>query len=152
MIRITTIAVALLAAAAIGLTGCGEDEQEPAEARSVAISDAWARVTPPEAKNSAVYLTIESEDGDALTGASVPADVAGMAQIHETTGHGDMKSMSEVQRIEIPAGEPVKLGPGGYHVMLMKLAKPIAEGDSVPVTLTFEQAGEVVVDAVAREG
>lgn len=152
MFRITMIAVALLAAAALGLTACGEDEQDPAQAPQVSISDAWVRVTPPEAKNSAVYLTIESEDGDALTGASVPADVAGMAQIHETTGHGGMKSMSEVERIEIPAGEPVKLEPGGYHLMLLKLAEPISAGDSVPVTLTFAKAGEVAVDAVAREG
>jgi copper(I)-binding protein len=60
--------------------------------------------------------------------------------------------MQEVAQIDVPAGGSVELKPGGYHVMLMKLAAPIAAGDSVPVTLTFERAGEVQVDAVAREG
>lgn len=155
MNRITTIAAALLAAAALGLGACGDDEQNTtAAAEPVTISDAWARVTPPEAKTSAIYMTIASEQGDALTAASVPADIAGMTQIHETMGgegHGEMK-MQEVDRIEIPAGGSVELEPGGYHVMLMKLARPIAAGDRVPVTLTFERAGEVTADALAREG
>lgn len=155
MNRITTIAAALLAAAALGLGACGDDEQNAtAAAEPVTISDAWARVTPPEAKTSAIYMTIASEQGDALTAASVPADIAAMTQIHETMGgegHGEMK-MQEVDRIEIPAGGSVELKPGGYHVMLMKLARPIAAGDRVPVTLTFERAGEVTADALAREG
>ena len=89
-----------------------------------------------------------------------------MAQLHETTTSGEsmdsmdsmddesmasMKGMKEVEQIDIPAGGSVQLKPGGYHVMLMELAKPIAAGDTVPVTLTFEKAGEVTVDAVAKE-
>lgn len=154
MNRMTMIAAALLAAAALGLAACGDDEQDATASAPVNVTDAWARVTPPEAKTSAIYMTIESEEGDALTGASVATDLAGMTQIHETVGgegHGEMK-MQEVDRVEIPAGETVKLEPGGYHVMLMELAKPIAAGDRIPVTLTFEQAGETTVDAVAREG
>jgi copper(I)-binding protein len=154
MNRMTTIATALLAAAALGLTACADDEQEATAAGPVAITGAWARVTPPEAKTGAIYMKIASEDGDTLTGASVPPEVAGMTQIHETVvgeGHGEMK-MQEVAQLDVPAGGSVELKPGGYHVMLMKLAEPIAAGDSVPVTLTFERAGKVKVDAVAREG
>jgi len=152
MNRFTLVAAALLAATAVGLAACGDDENDASAAKPVTITDAWARITPPAAKNGAVYLTIASRDGDALTGASVPAEIAAMAQIHETAGHGGMKSMREVERVEIPAGGTAKLEPGGHHVMLMKLARPIAAGDSVPVTLTFERAGEVTVDALAREG
>lgn len=158
MNRITTIAAALLAAASLGLAACGEDEDtgtNVAGTEPVSISGPWARVTAPEAKTSAAYMTIASKDGDVLTKASVPASIAGMAQLHGTTTSGEsmsaMKGMKEVEKIDVPAGGSVQLKPGGYHIMLMELAKPIAAGDTVPVTLTFEQAGEVTVDAVARE-
>jgi copper(I)-binding protein len=59
--------------------------------------------------------------------------------------------MKEVDMIDLPAGEAVQLKPGGYHVMLMKLKAPITKGMTVPVTLTFEQAGQVTVDAVAKD-
>ncbi len=62
-----------------------------------------------------------------------------------------MMGMREMKDgLELPAGEQVSLEPGGYHVMLLELQAPIAEGDTVPVTLTFEKAGEVQVDAQAR--
>ena len=169
MKRMTTIAAVLVAAATFGLAACGSDDDTTTTAASteaVTVTAPWARVTAAEAKTSAAYMTIASKDGDVLTKASVPASIAGMAQLHETTTSGEsmdsmdemdddsmtaMKGMKEVAKIDIPAGGSVQLKPGGYHIMLMELAKPIAAGDTVPVTLTFEKAGEVTVDAVARE-
>lgn len=125
-------------------------------------------------------ITGGSED-DALIAASVPQDVATVTEVHETVaagGEGDgamgeettttammgggagtettmpgggMMTMRQIDRIEIPAGETVKLEPGGYHVMVMDLQRPLVPGDTVEVTLTFEKAGEVVVTAEVRE-
>lgn len=164
---ITTIAAMLIAVAALGLAACGDDEESGTTAAStsaeaVSVSGPWVRITAPEAKTSAAYMTISSKDGDVLKKVAVPAGVAGMAQLHETTtsggsmdsmddATGGMKGMKEVGQIDIPAGGSVQLKPGGYHIMLMDLAGPIAAGDTVPVTLTFEKAGQVTVDAVAKE-
>jgi len=64
---------------------------------------------------------------------------------------GSMMGMRHVSSIDLSAGEDLVLEPGGFHIMLFDLTGPIKDGDVVPVTLTFEKAGEVKVDATARE-
>lgn len=163
----------LLSIVAVGMlafAGCGSDdstEATTAGSGETTATDAWARVTTPTQADGAVYMTIQSPDGDTLTGVSVPSSVASDAQLHETTDEGStdstdsmdstgadagdaMMGMKEVDQVEIPADQSVALEPGGYHIMLMDLAEPIAEGDTIPVTLEFEQAGKIEVDATAR--
>jgi copper(I)-binding protein len=59
--------------------------------------------------------------------------------------------MQQVTGIDVPANGEVTLKPGGYHVMLMNVQKPLKEGDSIAVTLTFEKAGAVKVTASVHE-
>ena len=108
---------------------------------------------------------------DALTKVSVPASVAKEAQLHETTvgmgsgmdsgaggssttAMGDMggkpMEMKPITKVDVPAGATVQLKPGGFHIMLVDLVKPLAAGDTVPLTLTFEKAGTKTVDAKVR--
>ncbi len=166
--RIIPVALVAAVVLALGLAACGSSDSTNStttSASGITVTDAWSRVTAPGAKTGAIYMTISSPDGDTLTKASVPASVAGMAQLHETThdsggmhtttsdmsSSGDsMQGMKEVSMIEIPAGKPVTLKPGGYHIMLMELAAPITSGQKIPVTLTFTKAGTKTVDAVGR--
>jgi copper(I)-binding protein len=61
--------------------------------------------------------------------------------------------MHAVGGIDVPARQPVELKPGAYHVMLMELKHPLKEGESFPLTLTFEKAGErKVTVAVEKAG
>jgi copper(I)-binding protein len=69
-----------------------------------------------------------------------------MPMLHETVVTDGIASMPHAMSIPVPAGESVELAPGGYHGMLMGLTATLAEGDSFPVTLTFQNAGEVVVN------
>lgn len=139
------------------------------------ISGQWVRASSTDM--TAAYMTITSADGDKLVSASVDKSIAGMVQIHETVaadssmgsatsmgsmgsdttmghmgsdssmaGTGEMK-MQEVKSIDLPKGTAVELKPGGYHVMVMELAKPLEKGSEVKLTLTFEKAGTVDVTA-----
>jgi copper(I)-binding protein len=47
--------------------------------------------------------------------------------------------------LNLEAGKSVVLKPGGMHIMLMHLAKPLKVGESFPATLTFENAGTVTI-------
>ncbi len=114
-------------------------------AQTVAASNVWARATPPSASTAVIYMTLTSLAGDRLTSASTP--VADVAQVHEMKMEGNVMRMREVQGLELPAGKPVTLQPGGYHLMLEHLKGPLKVGESVPVHLTFAHAPPVDVTA-----
>ena len=50
----------------------------------------------------------------------------------------NVMKMRQIPGLELPAGKAVELKPGGYHVMLMDLKRPMTTGESVPITLVFE--------------
>jgi copper(I)-binding protein len=116
------------------------------------VSDAWVRVPMGADRPAAGYLTIVGGDvADALIAASSPVSMD--VQVHETTETADGMGMQEVDRIEIPAGATVQLEPGGYHIMIMMPdLDQVVVGESVEITLTFEGAGDIVVDAEVRAG
>jgi copper(I)-binding protein len=111
-----------------------------AQSGDVAITNAWARATPGGAQTAAAYVTIEAPAGDRLTGVSTPA--AQQADIHSMTMEGSVMKMRQVDGVDLPAGKPVTLKPGGYHIMLTGLAKPLEAGQSFPLTLDFAKAGK----------
>ncbi|MCD7060204.1 copper chaperone PCu(A)C [Pelagibacterium xiamenense] len=117
-----------------------------ARAGDLEISGAFTRATLPNAPVGGGYLTVTNtgEAADRLVAAASPA--AGDVQIHEMSMVNDVMEMRKLEDgIEIPAGGAVTLAPGGLHLMFMQLNAPFEEGTQVPVTLTFENAGEVEV-------
>jgi copper(I)-binding protein len=84
---------------------------------------------------------------DRLIAVSTP--VAGTAEIQQMQMEGDVMKMKALpDGLVIPAGGSVTLKPGGYHLMFMELKAPLVEGQSIPVTLTFEKAGKVEIEVL----
>ncbi|MGA0982478.1 MAG: copper chaperone PCu(A)C [Ilumatobacteraceae bacterium] len=155
--------LALLAIAPLVLAACGGDDP-------ITIEGQWARTSPAMASMGAAYMDITSSEGDQLVGVSVPASIAARAEIHEMVpadvpmddsmdesmedGEMDMDMgamvMQQIMALDLPAGETVSLEPGGYHVMLIDLAEPLAEGDTFNVTLDFAEADDLTVEVVVR--
>lgn len=107
----------------------------------VEISDAWARATPRTAKNAAAYMHLENKTGspDALVG--VESNVSEMAEIHRTSENEyGVMLMEHQDEVALPAGEKIAFKPGGLHIMLMGLHKPLQEGLEFPLTLHFANA------------
>jgi len=121
-------------------------------AANINVSEAWARATMPGQPVSGAYMQIRSDADARLVGVSSPA--VPRVEVHEMKMDGDVMRMREVKAIELPKGKTVSLQPGGFHIMLMNLQKPIAAGDVIPLTLVVESGGkqqavEVKVEARA---
>ena len=114
-----------------------------AQSGQLEISNAWARATPGNAENGAAYLTIESPTADRLVSAVSPA--AKKAELHTMSMQGMVMKMRPLAGLDIPAGQPVALKPGGEHIMLLGLSHPLREGQSFPLTLNFQKAGSRTV-------
>ena len=110
------------------------------------IEGAFSRATLPNAPVAGGFMTITNtgETDDRLISAT--SEVAGHMEIHEMTMNGDVMQMRELaDGLVIPAGETLTLKPGSFHLMFMQLKQPLVQGESVSVTLTFEQAGTVTL-------
>ena len=121
---------------AAGLVVAGTALAQPAQ---LEVSNPWARATPGNAPNSAAYVTIQSPTADRLVSTSTP--VAKKAELHTMSMQGMVMKMRPLSGLDIPAGKPVTLKPGGDHIMLLGLEHPLREGQSFPLTLDFEKAG-----------
>ena len=101
------------------------------------VAEPWIRGTVPQQKATGLFASITSAKGGKLVSASSP--VAGVVEIHEMAMEGNLMKMRALPSgLDLPAGKAVALKPGGYHVMLMELRQPLKEGETVPVTLNFE--------------
>jgi len=119
---------AVVLAALLGVSG--------AAFAQVVVADAWVRGTVAGQRATGAFMTLTAASDAALVSAASP--VAKIVEIHEMTMEGGVAKMRAVPRVDLPAGKPVALKPGGHHVMLMALQQPLKEGESVRIALTFE--------------
>jgi periplasmic copper chaperone A len=136
----------------------------------LSVSDPWVRAaamtgastsggttTTPDAAaadsggTSAAYLTIVNSGGTADTLVKVESDVATSVELHAMTTDNNVMKMSPVDKIEIPANGKAELKPGGFHAMMIGLKHDLKEGDVVKLTLTFQSAGKIEVQAQVRK-
>ena len=118
---------------------------------ALTITHPWARPTPPGLTVTAVYFGVKNhgKTADRLIGYS--SSVAGRSELHETRMDGGMARMRPVESVSIPANGSIKAEPGGLHLMLLDLTQTLDVGQRIPVTLKFERAGNVVVEAVVED-
>jgi len=111
------------------------------------VQSIWARATPPGARAGAVYLTLRNRGAadDKLTGVTTP--VAAMAMLHTEIMKNGVMEMRPLPSVDIAPGGSARLAPGGNHIMLTGLRRPLRQGDHIPLTLTFAHAPPLTVEA-----
>ncbi len=123
-----------------------------ARAGGVSVEDAWLRLPPPVAKTAAVYMTIRNDaDADAaVVGAAAPG-VARRAMIHAMAMADGRMRMKPVRRLRIPAHGEARLAPGGLHLMLTGLKRPLRAGETIRIELMLEAGGKIATEARVRD-
>lgn len=149
MFRSTTL---LLLAMIFLLAACGGGEATTETAAGgITIEEAWARPPAMAGGNGAAYFLVRN-DGDTADRLIAVASPLAMAEMHESVMADDgTMAMNPVDGVDIPAGSTVEFKRGGLHIMFMGVAEPPAVGDTVPLTLTFQNAGEITIDVPVRE-
>ncbi len=143
------------------LTACsGGDPQDPEGARSapatesraaahVAVEDAFARAVPEGTPMSAVFFTLRNAGAaTAVVGATTPA--SRVAELHSHVEANGVMRMRQVEQLDLPERGQLQLRPGGDHVMLIGLQKPLVVGEAVQLTLQLADGSELAVSAPVR--
>jgi copper(I)-binding protein len=102
----------------------------------VSVRDAWLRATVPAQTAAGAFMQLTSAADARLLEASSPA--ARAVEIHEMAMDGNVMRMRQIAGLDLPAGKPVMLRPGGYHLMLIDLKAQLKDGDTVPFTLVVQ--------------
>lgn len=135
-----------VAALLLVVVGC---EQEHTGA-PIVVRDAWIREPPPRSP-AAGYLVIENRGGEPVALVALATEAAEQTEIHIMEHKDDRMTMRQVEKLQVPAGEEVALKPGGAHLMLMELRRPLRDGDEVELLLRFDNGTERLIQVPVRK-
>ncbi len=141
----------LLKTAAALLTGAALSFAAAAADSAISVSDPYVRLLPPGAPASAAYLVISNSGAIDRQLVKAESPAAQAVELHEHRNENGVMKMREVGGIAIKAHGQVELKPGGYHLMLIGVKKPLKEGDSVTITLVFDDGSRLAVEAPVRK-
>jgi copper(I)-binding protein len=141
----------LVVATALALASLWAQAQ-PAKAADITISHPYARATAPGQPTGGGFLKLDNGGKTADRLLSASAEVSKSVELHSMKMEGDVMRMRQVDGIDIGAGQTVELKPGGLHIMFIGLKAPLKQGDSFPMKLKFEKAGEVAVTVKVEGG
>ncbi len=116
---------------------------------NLSIDDVWARTGQP-GQVSAAFMDVKNK-GTADKIVSAHCDCAKATELHDMKMADGKMLMMQVPAMDVPANGDLKLKPGGYHIMLIGLNRPLVAGETLPIKLKFEKAGEVTVHAQVKD-
>jgi copper(I)-binding protein len=116
-------------------------------ADNVSVQDPNVRLAPPSATVTGAYMVIKNNGDKDIKVVKADNPVSKVTELHTHINDGGVMKMRPVPAIDIKARGEAVLKPGGLHVMLIDLKAPMKEGDSVPITLTFDDGSSKTIDA-----
>lgn len=111
------------------------------QAPEISITDNWVRATAEGQEVGAAYMTITSASNNRLV--KVESSASDSVEIHSMSMENGVMKMRMLEQLDLKANTPNKLAPGGFHLMLFDLKKPLKAGETVSFALHFKnQAGK----------
>jgi copper(I)-binding protein len=146
---------AFVLAGALLLSACGggmtEEEHGHEDGEGVEAHDYWARAAM-AGGNSAAYMLLHNHGAEADALISASSDVAEAVELHLSQMNADgTMEMIQQEKIDLPADGEVELKPGSYHIMLIGLKQDLMAGSEITITMTFENAGEIVLTVPVKD-
>jgi copper(I)-binding protein len=120
-------------------------------ADAVSVVDPYVRAVPPGQPNSAAFMQLQNKSADNHAIVKAESPVAKIVELHTHIMEGGVMKMRQVKQIEVPAQGSTRLKPGGFHVMFIGLKSELKPGQSVPVTLIYEDGSKTTIQAQVRK-
>lgn len=130
----------LLVGVAVGSSVVAAQDQA-----SVTAERPWARASIGTSRPAAAYLTLVNTGSDVVRLVGIESPVSDRAEVHRTVKEGEVMRMEPAGDVPVPQGERVVFAPGGLHIMLMDLRRPLDRGGTFPLTLRFADGGMIEV-------
>lgn len=121
-----------------------------AGAATVEVKDAYVRLMPPTQKVTGAFMTLVNTSDSVRAAVSAKSSVSEVSELHNHINNNGVMQMRQVDKIEVPAGGSTELKPGGYHVMLINLTKPLQLGQMVDITLNFDDGSSTEFQAEVK--
>lgn len=115
------------------------------QAGDIDIVNPWARASVPNTATGAAYVTLNTRGAQTDRLESLSTPVAKRAEIHGHRVQDGVMKMEQLPHLDVAPGTPVVFEPGGLHIMLMGLEKPLTKGETFELTLRFEHTGPVTI-------
>lgn len=141
-VGVTATLLALLLPAAAALADGVADQ--------VTVIDPYVRAVPPVVGTTAAFMQLRSDAATEHFVVEAFHPAAGAVELHMHTMDGEVMRMRRVSHFHLPPGGKAVLQPGGEHIMLFDLVKPLTPGEQVPITLTFDDGSTKQVTAEVR--
>jgi len=116
------------------------------------ISDGYVRLVPPVAQTSAAFMQLSNPSGVPVTIVAASSPVAERTELHDHIRDGEIMRMRKIESLEIPAGGRLRLAPGGLHMMLIGLLRPLVEGQQVDLELMTGDGDRIKVSLPVVRG
>jgi copper(I)-binding protein len=150
MIQLIACALMLVPVMAPSAAGALDSQPARATAHPIIVRDAWVRVSTALRTSSSAYCRIENTTDAPVALVKITATGAGNAQVHTMTERDGRMSMDPLAKLTIPPHGAIALEPGGMHIMLTDIARPLTLGTTLAMQFTFDNGRTETVDAVVR--
>ena len=117
-------------------------------AGNMQVKQAYVETWQPTGNSAGAFMELVNHSNRAITVIAAFTPLAQETELHDFADINGQQVMQQVAKIVVKANSEDDLKPGGFHVMLMGLNKPLQNGMSVPITLIFSDGSDLQVNAI----